>query len=68
MPKVWDILDEKSKENLIKKARELGMFDFDPEGGHKEPEVKVQGNLESVEEIDHLMRVKPGFLQMGEKK
>jgi len=53
--RLWDILDDKSKEVLIKKARELGMLGFNPNDGHREPVVKVQGKLEDVEEIGKLM-------------
>lgn len=61
MPRLWDITTEKGKENLIKKAQELGMLHYNPDAGHKKPYVKIQGKLEGIEEIDRLIREKPGF-------
>ena len=55
MARLWEILDDKSKENLIKKARELGMLSFSPDKPSQQPVVKVQGKLENVEEIAKLM-------------
>jgi len=58
VPILWDLTTDRGKRNLFIKARQLGMLDFNPGGGRKEPKLRVP--LEHVEEIDHLMRQAPG--------
>ncbi len=53
--RLWDCLTPEGKENLIKKARELGMLSFNPDDGRREIAVKAQGKLEDVEEVAALM-------------
>ncbi len=55
MPRFYDLLTDRGKQNLIKKARELGMLSFNPDDGSREPVVKVEGKLEDSEEIGVLM-------------
>ncbi len=57
--RLWDCLTPEGKENLIKKARELGMLSFNPDDGRREPVVKVEGNLEDIGEIGTLMAMTP---------
>ncbi len=59
MPRFWDLTTERGKRNLITKARQLGMLNFNPDDGRREPKLRVP--LEHVEEIDHLMRQAPGY-------
>jgi len=55
---LWDGLSIQSKRNLARYCRkELGIF-FKPPGSKKQA-IEVQGKLESLEEIDKLMRQKP---------
>jgi hypothetical protein len=58
VPRFWDLTTERGKRNLIIKARQLGMLDFSPDDGRREPKLRVP--LEHVEEIGHLMRQAPG--------
>jgi hypothetical protein len=57
MTRLWDILDDKSKENLIKKARELGMLSFSPGKPSQQPVVKVGGKLGDLTEIAQIVRL-----------
>jgi len=52
---LWDGLSIQSKRNLARYCRkELGIF-FKPPGSKKQA-IEVQGKLESLEEIDRIMR------------
>jgi hypothetical protein len=53
--RLWDCLTDRGKENLIKKARELGMFNYSPDDGAKQHAVTVQGKLEGIAEIAKLI-------------
>jgi len=55
---LWDCLSIESKRNLARYSRKhLGVF-FRPPGSKKQT-IEIQGKLESVQEIDKLMRQKP---------
>lgn len=55
---MWNGLSIESKRNLARYSRRhLGIFFIPP--GIKKQAVEVQGKLESLEEIDKLMRQKP---------
>jgi hypothetical protein len=58
MPRLWELTTPQGKEALKRKARELGMFNFNPDDGYKR---LIEAPLEKPEEIDRLMREKPGF-------
>ncbi len=59
MPRLWDLIDDKSKQNLIKVARRQGMLGFNPDDGSQRKPVSVQGVLEDEEEIKYLMSLTP---------
>jgi hypothetical protein len=59
MPRLWDILDNKSKDNMIKAAQRQGMIGYNPNDGSKPHPVSVQGELESEEEISYLATLTP---------
>lgn len=60
MATAWDCLSIQSKRNLARYSRKrLGVF-FKPPGSKKRA-IEVQGKLESLEEIDRLIRKAPGY-------
>lgn len=52
MPLLWDTLSQENKEKL----RSLMPEDWQPPGSKGE-KVRVEGQMESLEEIDRLMRI-----------
>lgn len=60
MPLLWDTLSQENKEKL----RSLMPEDWQPSGSKGE-KVKVEGKIESLEELEKIMRQKPGSRRKG---
>ena len=58
MATVWDNLIKEKKEKLAKRYKKRFCKEFIPPGSKKQT-IEIQGKLESIQEIDKLMRQKP---------
>ena len=56
---IWHLLDREQKQGLRHLQRRLFNTSLNPPFENRQPKVRVEGKIESLEEINHLMRQPP---------